>query len=152
MWQALKRVTLRHWAWIHVMLSLALWAVLILNFTPVGVYAALQQPIIGIWTTVTIIGALVAVVGLVLSLANSPRKRVLSISVELFGLILAATGPFTYLAAQVSLLFADAFSVTLDVRLALVAFAYYGLSIIIYRILIVVPRFRKEAQDVRKDV
>lgn len=148
MWQALKRVTLRHWAWIHVMVSLAVWAVLILNFTPVGVYAALQQPLIGIWTTVTIIGALTAVVGLILSLANSPRKRVLSISVELFGLILAATGPFTYLLTQFSLLFAE----TADARLALTFFAYYGLSIILYRILIVIPRFRKEAQDVRKDV
>lgn len=148
MWQALKRVTLRHWAWIHVMLSLTVWAVLILNFTPVGVYAALQQPIIGIWTTITIVGGLTAIVGLLLSLANSPRKRVLSISVELFGLILAATGPFTYLAAQVSLLFLE----TPDARLALTVFAYYGLSIIIYRILIVIPRFRKEAQDVRKDV
>jgi len=148
MWQALKRVTLRHWAWIHVMLSLAVWAVLILNFTPVGVYAALQQPIIGIWTTVTIIGALTAVIGLLLSLANSPRKRVLSISVELFGLILAAAGPFTYFITQFSLLFAE----TPDARLALTFFAYYGLSIILYRILIVIPRFRKEAQDVRKDV
>lgn len=144
----LKRITFRHWAWIHVMLAFTTWTVLLQLYTPVGVYSALQEPLVTLWTTTAAIGAVLAIVGLVMSLAAHARTRVISVSVELFGLILAAVGPFTYTATQASLILSE----TLEARLALTALAYFTLSVIVYRIIIVIPRFRKEAADARKDV
>lgn len=137
---------MRHWAWIHTLAALGGWAVLIDIWTPTAVFAALQDPIVSVWTIVTLIGAITAIVGVMLSVAHRATTRVISVSVELTGLLLAAVGPLTYFIAQFSLLFTDVF----DQRIALVMFAYFGLSIIIYRIVVVVPRFRKEAHDERK--
>jgi len=144
----LKRVTLPHWAWIHVMVAFFVWVVMLQVFTPIGVYATLQEPLVAIWTTTAALGGLTAIVGLLMSLAAQAKVRVISVSVELFGLILAAVGPFTYTITQLSLLLTE----TPDTRAALSVLAYFSLSVIIYRIIIVIPRFRKEAADARKDV
>jgi len=144
----LKRITFRHWAWIHVMLAFTAWAVLLQLYTPVGVYAALQEPLVTLWTTTAAVGGIIAILGLVLSLVAHARTRVISVSVELFGLCLALVGPFTYTVTQASLIAADG----LETRLALTMLAYFSLSVILYRIFIVIPRFRKEAVDARKDV
>jgi len=141
-------VTLPHWAWIHVMVAFFVWVVMLQVFTPIGVYATLQEPLVAIWTTTAALGGLTAIVGLLMSLAAQAKVRVISVSVELFGLILAAVGPFTYTITQLSLLLTE----TPDTRAALSVLAYFSLSVIIYRIIIVIPRFRKEAADARKDV
>lgn len=144
----LKRLSVRHWAWIHVMVAFTLWAIFLQLYTPIGVYATLQEPLVTLWTTTAALGGVVALLGLVLSVSAHARTRVISVSVELVGLILAAVGPLTYTITQLSLLFTE----TLEARLALTMLAYFTLSVILYRIIIVIPRFRKEAVDARKDV
>lgn len=141
-----RRLSFHRWAWVHTLLSLGAWAVVISIYTPEGVLIALQQPIVNIWAGITIVGVIAAVIGIFLSVASNARTRVISVSVELFGLILAAIGPFIYLVAQFSLVFSDDFGQ----RIALTLFAYYGLSILLVKIAVVIPRYRKEATDYRK--
>lgn len=140
----------QHWAWLNALAGLGVWGVLIGIFTPLSYGVLFQQPIIGIWSTVTVIGVIIAIVGVFLAVSHSAVRRTLSVTIELVGLCFASVGPVLFLFAQI-LLFATP---TADgsTRYALAFFAYFALAMLIYRIVVVLPRFRREAHDGTKDV
>lgn len=140
----------QHWAWLNALVALGGWGVCIGLFTPVSYGLLFQQPIIGIWAAVTVLGVAIVIVGVLWSVASSAVLRTLAVSIELIGLCFASAGPLVYFFAQVI----QFFEPTSDggTRYALTFFAYFALSMIIYRIVVLLPRFRKEAHDGSKDV
>lgn len=140
----------QHWAWLNALVGLGAWGICIGFFTPVSYLALLQQPLVGIWAAMTVLGVAIVFTGVLWSVAKSAVLRTLSVSVELIGLCFASAGPLVYLFAQVI----QFFEPTSDggTRYALTFFAYFALSVIIYRIIVLLPRFRKEASDGSKDV
>lgn len=140
----------QHWAWLNALVGLGAWGILIGIFTPLTYGVLFQQPIVAIWSILTVIGVAIAIVAVFWSVARSAVLRTLSVSVELIGLCFAAVGPVLYFLAQVLL-----FTVpTSDgsARYPLAFFTYFALSLIIYRIVVLFPRFRKEGHDGSKDV
>lgn len=140
----------QHWAWLNALVALGVWGICIGFFTPVSYGVLFQQPLIGIWSAVTVLGVAIVIVGVLWSVAKSAVMRTLAVSVELLGLCIASAGPLVYFIAQV----VQFFEPTSDggTRYALTFFAYFALSMIIYRIVVLFPRFRKEAHDGSKDV
>lgn len=145
----LKRLTLRHWGLIHFKFALGvMWVGAMLLFTPAALGAALQQPLIGIWTTATLIGGIISIAGIILSVSVDAKSRVNAVWIELLGLVLLAVGPFTYMLAQWGI---EATNFTGD-RIALGFFAYAMLAAILSRVAVVLPRFHREGHDDSKDV
>lgn len=140
----------QHWAWLNALGALGAWGVCIGLFTPVSYGVLFQQPLIGIWAAVTVLGVIIVIVGVFWSVAKSAILRTLAVSIELIGLCIASAGPLVYFFAQIIQFFVP----TSDggTRYALTFFAYFALSMIIYRIVVLFPRFRKEAHDGTKDV
>lgn len=140
----------QQWAWLNALVGLGVWGVCIGLFTPVSYGLLFQQPIIGIWATVTVIGVVIAIVAVLWSVSRSAVLRTLSVSIELVGLCFASAGPLVYFFAQAVQFFVP----TSDggTRYALTFFAYFALSMIIYRIVVLLPKFKKEASDGTKDV
>lgn len=141
-----KRLTLRHWSWIHFKLAMLAWVGMLLAFTPTAVFGALGGVVVLI-SAVTIGGALTGIIGLIMS-AQTGRTAVIGISIELAGLLFMAAGPVAYLITQI-------FLATLPAgnqRYALVLLAYVVCSALLCRILIVAPRVRQEAHDQSKDL
>lgn len=144
----LKRLTPRHWAWLHFKIMLGVfWAVLMFVYTPYGIENALGRGLVTGWLLVTIIGCLTSVVGLVMTVGDG-KVHVLGVSVELVGLILFSVGPVIYFFTQLALLFNG----DIRDRLALVVLAYAMCSVFIYRFVVIVPRYRQEARDETKEV
>jgi len=146
--KALKRLPPQRWAWVLVFVMLTAWIVVIAIFTPDATYAALQEPIVALWTGAALVGSLAALTGIFMSVSSHARTRVISVSVELFGILLSAIGPSTYGFAQFSLIFSDSVSQ----HIAPMLFAFFGLSILIVKLAVILPRFRREASDHRKEV
>jgi hypothetical protein len=136
----LKRLTLVHWAWMHAKVALGVWAVLLYTFTPERVNLALGWVLIGSVTLVTLVGAVVSIVGLVMSVQLG-RVALAGLTIELSGLyFMLLGGAFPYLVTQFSLAFGSAGS---D-RIALTAFAYAMCAFLLCRIALVTSRRRKE--------
>lgn len=144
------RLVGQHWAWLNALVALGAWGIVIGFFTPVSYNILYQQPFIGIWSVVTVIGVAIAITGVLWSVSRSAVRRTLAVSVELIGLCFAAVGPVLFFLAQVFLFTTP----TPDgsTRYALAFFAYFALSMLIYRIVVLLPRFNKEAHDGTKDV
>lgn len=135
-----KRLTPVHWAWVHAKVALGTWAALLLTFTPERVNSALGWTLIGSIALVTILGALVSIVGLVMSV-QAGRYALTGLTIELSGLyFMLLGGAVPYLVTQFSLTFAAAGS---D-RIALTAFAYSMCAFLVCRIALVTSRRRKE--------
>lgn len=140
----------QHWAWLNALVGLGVWGILIGIYTPISYGVLFQQPIVAIWSILTVLGVVIAITAVLWSVARSAVLRTLAVSVELIGLCFAAVGPLLYFLAQLLL-----FTVpTADgsARYPLTAFTFFALSLIIYRIIVLFPRFRKEGHDGSKDV
>jgi hypothetical protein len=136
----LKRLTLVHWAWMHAKVALGVWAVLLFMFTPERVNLAVGGLLIGGITLVTLIGAFVSVVGLVLSV-QSGRTALTGLTVELAGLyFMLFGGAVPYFITQLYL----ANTLAGIDRIALTAFAYAMCAFVVCRIALVTSRRRKE--------
>lgn len=143
-----RRLTLRHWSWIHFKVAMLVWAAILLTYTPTAVAGALGAVVILI-SVVTILGSLTSMVGIVMSAQHGTKVGVIGISVELAGLYFMGAGPLAYLITQLWL------AVTLpggSQRYALVVFAYAMCVALTCRILIVAPRRNMEAHDPTKGV
>lgn len=143
-----RKLTLRHWAWLHFKLALLAWAIILLTYTPSSVVGALGM-LVGFVAVVTIVGTAVSSVGIIMSAQGlSTRAGVTGISVELIGLCFTTAGPLSYLITQVCL----AFGPEGEQRYALCLYAYAMCAALACRILIVVPRRNREAHDQTKEV
>ena len=143
-----RKLTLRHWSWIHFKFAMLVWAVVLLGYTPTAVAGALGAVVITI-STVTIVGSVTSIVGIVMSAQNGTKAGVIGISVELAGLYFMGAGPVAYFITQVWL------ALTLpegSQRYALVVFSYAMCVALACRILIVAPRRNREAHDLTKGV
>lgn len=141
----LRRLTPRHWGWLHFKAAMLLWMSLLLIFTPANVYEALGW-VVWLIASVTIFGTLTSMVGLVMS-AQHAKVAVLGLSIELAGLWFTAAGPVAYLITQMYL------ALNLhdgQQRYALCALAYLVCAALACRIIIVAPRVRSEAHDETK--
>lgn len=145
--QVLKKLTLRNWAWVHFKLSLGVvWALTMAIWPPAGVVRTLEQPLISVWMILTIVGVLTSLVGYVMTQTGG-KAGVVGVSVELSGLSFFAVGPLIYFFTQLALALTGAW----DERIALAAFSYAMCSVLAYRFVVVILRFRREAHDESKE-
>lgn len=141
----LKRLTVRHWTWLHFKAAVLIWVVTLGAFTPKQVDGAIGS-LVGALMWVTVAGCLISASGLVMS-AQRGKVAVIGLSIEFVGIWFTFAGPVSYLITQIYL------SVTLpdgDQRYALAWLAYTLVAGIICRISIVGPRRSKEAHDPQK--
>lgn len=131
----MRRLTIRHWSWIHFKLAVLVWMILLATFTPTKLGVAVGIILILV-ATVTIIGSVVSIAGIIMT-AQTGKTAVLGITVELGGLWFMLAGPAVYLFTQIYL------AITLedgDQRYALVALSYAFVAALLCRIVIVKPR------------
>lgn len=147
--QVLKKLTLSQWAWVHFKLSLGVgWAFFMAFWPPTGVVKTLDQPLITVWMSLTLMGAVVSLIGYVMTQAGAGKvSGVLGVSVELTGLSFFVVGPLIYFFTQSYL----ALNGGWDDRVALAAFAYAMCAVLAYRFVVVVLRFRREKHDESKE-
>lgn len=124
----LKRLSLEHWALIHAKLSLVVWGVLYLSTKPMVIEHELGPVYGSVVALLAVFGGLIGIVGLILSTDQRLGRRHLGLSIELFGLSLAAFAPTTFFIAQI---------IELPFRLTLSPFAYTVAAFILVRIIIV---------------
>lgn len=141
----LAKVKFQAWLWIHFKLALLVWSVLLYHFTPPQVQDTQGSFLTGLMTIVTGIGAVIAIVGLIVK-NQGGEITLVGTEIELGGLFFMAAGPVTYLFTQISL------ALNLpngegETRYALCAFAYALCAALLARIAIVFDHFRKQTRD-----
>jgi hypothetical protein len=142
----LSHLNIQHWAWIHFKLSLGVtWAGLMLTSTPETISSSFSPEFIPLWTVPTIVGAVVSIFGMMMYAQPPSKVKVIGVSIELAGLCLFAIGPFVYFLTRIALL------ETSSQGGPLAAFSYSMLAVLLFRFIVVVPRFWFEAHDPRKD-
>lgn len=143
-----KKLSIRNLAWIHFKLALGVaWPIVFMIFPPTGPIVELERPLLNLWMSLTIFGTITSLVGYIMSLYEG-KPGVLGVSIELAGLSLFSLGPLLYFLVQVYLAATGEF----ELRAALCVFAYAMCSVIIYRFVMVLPRFRQEARDSEKEL
>lgn len=146
--RALRRLTPVHWAYIHFKLALGVaWPITLWALTPAVVNEALQRAIVTTMASVTVIGGVMSVVGLVMT-AQRGRTRTIGVSIELAGIALLSSGPLAYFLTQATL----AMGPGGEQRTALAVFSYAMLAALICRVVMLLPWFIREAQAEGKDV
>lgn len=147
----MKHITIRHWAWIHFKVALALWAVEYLIFAPTVTTAALGS-LRWVVFGATIVGAVISAGGLIISTQPGEWARKRGVQIELGGLIVLAIGPLVFWTTQLS------FVIQRNVpewtaRIPFQGLAYVVLAAAIARGVTVVPRYRRELAEMvnRKD-
>lgn len=134
---ALKRLRVDHWAWIHTKIALVVWGVTYLVYPPVGPVNELGRPLNAALALFTICGSVTGVFGLVRSTDPDPEQRQEGLAIELSGLVVALCGPLTHFVAQMSLIEDEA------VRATVAAFGYTLTAFVIARIVVVVRSLKK---------
>lgn len=99
---ALMRLRLDHWAWIHAKMSLFLWACFFFASTPPQTVDALGITLNRVAACFAIVGAIMSVVGLIISTNPCLQMRHKGYTIELTGLIIAVCGPLTTMVAHIS--------------------------------------------------
>lgn len=143
-----RRLSPRHWAWAHVLAVVGIWWPLFVIFTPPEFLQNNVDPIlllICMW--IATFGSALKIGGF-LSSQQPGRLGVIGVSVELVGLILSVLGPIAYIFSYLYVLLATDTDLAFGSGLIL---AYGVLSIYLYRAIILVPRFLKEAHDPAKE-
>lgn len=146
---ALRKLTLRHWVWIHFKVAMLAWVTALMIYTPTKIHNALGLGVVLLFVAVTALGAVTSMVGIVMSAQSGTRTGVIGISVELAGLYFMSAGPAAYLLTQVWLVFTATDG---NQRIALCFQAYLICAALLCRIVIVAPRRNREAHDSTKDV
>lgn len=146
--QTLRRLTPVHWGWLVFKIVLGLgWTHAMFLSTPQSIASEISVEALLIWVVGTSIGAIISLVGMLMSVSTNRRKSLRGLTVELIGIVLFAGGPFQYLAIQLSF-FPDRFTE----RYALAWFAFAMLTAIGVRFVDVGGKFIKEAFDPNKKV
>ena len=134
---ALKRLRVDHWAWIHAKIALIVWGVTYLIYPPVGPVNELGRPLNTALALFTICGSVTGVFGLVMSTDPDPEQRQEGLAIELSGLVVALCGPLTYFVARVGLIEDEA------VRATVAAFGYTLTAFVIARIVVVTRSLKR---------
>lgn len=142
----LKRLRAKNWAWLNFKFSVGvLWPLYMIFATPETLISAVDATILTVCMALSLLGNLASIVGYIFSM--QPGKiGVIGVSIELSGVILAILGPGAYLLTRLSLLFDPAFGLTTGIF-----FAYSLCAVYLYRLIVLVPRFRFEAHDPSKE-
>lgn len=143
------RMSIRQLGWVNFKVAIMAWAVAVALVAPVKVVGILGTVIIAAWAGITFVGAAVSIVGIILSTRESPKKQTVGASVELTGLSFMSVGPLVYLVTQIGLAINDFPNTD---RIALCFFAWAMVCAVLARLVVVIPRFRREAHDPRKSV
>ena len=145
----LKNLTLQQWAWSHFLIALGIvWPVVIITNVPTGFLATLEFTLILVGMFFTFIGALCALVGLIMK-DQTCKVRLYGISIELIGTLLLFVGPFLYFVTQLVLATQIGGFTS---RGALMVFAYSMCAVIVYRLVMITPQFLQEAHDETKEI
>lgn len=146
--RGVKRLTPIHWAYLHFKLAIGVaWPATLWAVTPTVLHDALKMQMVGLMCLTTLLGALLSIVGLVMT-AQRGRVRTIGVSVELAGIALLSSGPLAYFLSQTTL----AFSGNGHERAALAVFSYAMLAAIVCRLIMLIPWFIREGRDERKEV
>lgn len=145
------RVPLRHWAWIHAFLALGLgWGHSIVLFPPSAFDDVVDQSLIFRMGILSALGAIVSVIGLMLTRSLHPRRVHKGLWIELVGVALLAGGPLQYLGLQIGFLVDDiSESGGFDQRYALSWFAYSMVAFVAIRFFIIIPELIESANKAR---
>lgn len=143
----LRRLRGRHWAWIHFLLAVGVaWPLFVIFSPPEFIIGFLDPIVLTVSMWVALIGTLTTIWGYASS-QQEGRIGVIGISIELAGLILAIVGPASYAVTRIFILLSPE-SVGLSSGLF---FSYALFAVFLYRLVVVVPRFRFEARDPAKE-
>lgn len=134
---ALKRLRVDHWAWIHAKLALIVWGITYLIYPPIGPLKELGRPLNTTLALFAIGGSITGIYGLIRSTNENPEDGQEGLAVELAGLVIALCGPLTYFVAQVSLINNE------SVRATVAAFGYAMTSFVLARIVVVFRALRR---------
>lgn len=144
--RVLARLTPVHWAYIHFKLIIGIaWPLTLWALTPAVVNEALQRAIVTTMASVTVIGGLLSIVGLIMT-AQRGKVRTIGVSIELAGIAFLSSGPLAYFLTQAYLALEN------TERAALAVFSYAMLAALACRLVMVLPWFIREAQAEGKDV
>lgn len=144
----LKRLKLRHWAWLHFLTIIGIaWPSFMLVTPPEVISDAVHPAILTVAYLVSLFGSIVAFIGYFAS-QQLDKIGVIGVSLELSGLVLSVVGPATYLFVRLYLLTLPDATGLLNSPLF---FSYALCAVYLYRFIIVVPRFRFEARDPSKE-
>lgn len=143
-----RRLTPVLWGWLIFKIVLGLgWTHAMFLFTPTSIADEISIESQTLWIVGTALGAIISLVGMLMSVSTNRRRSLQGLTVELIGIVLFAGGPFQYLAIQLSF-FPDRFTE----RYALAWFALAMLTAIGVRFIDVGGKFIKEAFDPKKQV
>lgn len=130
------RVPIRYWAWIHAFLALGIgWGHAIALYPPTSYIGQVDLGLVLRMGLLTALGAITAVVGMLMTRSISQRQQHRGLWVELVGTILMGGGPLQYFGIQLAYVLEGEF----DARYALVWFAYAMGAFVIVRFSIVIP-------------
>jgi hypothetical protein len=147
---ALARVPGRNWAWAYFKAAVAAWALSLLLNQPKLVTATAQPAFVRVFLSLCIIGAVISIIGMIMSSQYGRWIQPVGVVVELSGILLAMIGPLCYGITQVSIL---AYGTDSDTsRLHLVFLAHALFAGLFARGYVVARRFWREATDTRKAV
>lgn len=122
------------------------WPIFVIVGPPEFISGFLDPIVLTVCMWVCMIGSITALWGYASSQCGG-KLGVIGVSIELAGLILAIVGPLSYVVTRIFLLLSPE-SIGLTTTMI---FAYAILSIFIYRLATVIPRFRLEAYDPTKE-
>jgi len=137
-WKFFRAITPRHWGWIHFKVALGFgWGTAILFYPPPSIQQDLNHDTVYVWAFGTIIGAVISIVGILMTVSHRDHRKITGLGVESVGIVLLGGGPLQYFLLQLGYLFDGEF----EARYQLTWFAYAMLAAIIVRAIIIVPQF-----------
>lgn len=143
-----KRLTPRHWSWIHFKFALGIgWGSAMFLVPPDSLTIALTNDSLAVWSIGTMIGGIVSIVGIFMTVSLSDKWKMRGLGTEIVGLILLGGGPLQYCLIQIGFLIEG----SLTNRYALAWFAYAMIAAIIARGVQIVPTFVRQIVTVRRD-
>ncbi len=140
-----RNMRARDWGWLHFKFAMAVWALLTLAAQPESINTAVANALVIVWFGLTMTGGVLSMVGIVMA-AQPGRCSVIGISIELVGLILLFVGPFLFLVLFVARgMMAD------DWKWSGIGLTYALSAAMLARVIMVLPRYLREAHDPTKE-
>lgn len=145
-----QRLKPRHYAWASVLAIVGIWWPSFILATPPEfiIEGSVNLLVLNICMIITMIGAVTKIIGYFGS-QQQGKIGVIGISVELVGLVLAAVGPFAYIAVSLAVGLDEENSK--QIVNSAVIFAVGIFVMYVYRAMVIVPRFLREAHDEFKE-
>lgn len=137
---ALSKLRLDHWGWLNMQVALILWgAMFVINPSPILV-EGMGERLTVITGWFTIIGGILAIIGLLNSNSFITKKSTRALGIEGVGLIFSTCGPLIYAIVYAS---SDAESIS---KLNVFLFAYTLTSALVARTIVVLRAFARRTR------